>query len=121
MPGIEGPSDASRHDPEQQEHAIPAHDGSSAAAPPARSMRRATARRASSRRATARSRQADTETSIIDFLVQHPGSTAGDLAKSLNLNPGQVSTHLNKLAIAGEIRKASHGYSATQPARPRKH
>ena len=121
MPGIEGPSEASRHEPEQQEQASPAHDGSSVGAPPARSVRRATARRASNRRATARSRQADTETSIIDFLVQHPGSTAGDLAKGLNVNPEQVSTYLNKLATAGEIRKASHGYSATQPARPRKH
>ena len=121
MPRVEGPSETSRHDPEQQEQTIPAHDGSSASAPPARSVRRATARRASNRRATARSRQADTEASIIDFLVQHPGSTAGDLAKGLNLNPGQVSTHLTKLARAGEIRKASHGYSATQPARPRNH
>ena len=121
MPGVEGSSEASRHDREPQEQASPAHDGSSAAAAPARSVRRATARRASNRRATARSRQADTEASIIDFLVQHPGSTTGDLAKGLNLNPGQVSTHLNKLASAGEIRKASHGYSTTQPARPRKH
>ncbi|MFL5519228.1 MAG: MarR family transcriptional regulator [Gemmatimonadales bacterium] len=121
MPRVEGPSEASRHDPEQHEQAIPAHDGSSAAAPPARSVRRATARRASNRRATARSRQADTEASIIDFLVPHPGSTAGDLAKGLNLNSGQVSTHLTKLARAGEIRKASHRYSATQPARPRRH
>jgi predicted Rossmann fold nucleotide-binding protein DprA/Smf involved in DNA uptake len=108
-------------DAEQQEQAIPAHDGGSAAAPPARSVRRATARRASNRRATARSRQADSEASITDFLVQHPGSTAGDLAKGLNLNPGQVSTHLTKLALTGEIKKASHGYSATQPARPRPH
>ncbi len=121
MPGIDVPSDASRHDPEQQEQAIPARDGNSAAAPPVRSVRRATARRASSRRATARSRQADTEASIIDFLVQHPGSTAGDLAKRLDLDPGKVSTHLNKLVTTREIRKASHGYSATQPARPRKH
>ena len=108
-------------DAEQQEEAIPAHDSGSAAAPPARSVRRATARRASNRRATARSRQADSEASIIDFLVQHPGSTAGDLAKGLNLNPGQVSTHLTKLARAGEIKKASHGYTATQAARPRPH
>jgi hypothetical protein len=67
-------------DGEQQEQAIPAHDGGSA---PARSVRRATARRASNRRATARSRQADSEASITDFLVQHPGSTAGDVAKGL--------------------------------------
>ena len=80
-------------------------------AAPARSVRRATARRASNRRATARSRQSDTEASIIDFLAQHPGSTAGDLAKALNLNPGNVATHLNHLAKAGEIKKASHGYS----------
>jgi hypothetical protein len=65
-------------DAEQQQQAIPAHDGGAAAGPPARSVRRGTARRASNRRATARHRQADIEASIIDFLVQHPGSTAGD-------------------------------------------
>jgi hypothetical protein len=105
-------------DAEQQDQAIDAHDGGSAAAPPARSVRRATARRASNRRATARSRQSDSEASIIAFLLQHPGSTAGDLAKGLNLNPGQVSTHLTKLARAGEISKGSHGYTATEPTRP---
>lgn len=81
-------------------------------APPARSVRRATARRASERRATARNRQGDTEVSIFDFLVQHPGSTAGDLAKGLNLNPGDVSARLHQLAKAGDIKRASHGYSA---------
>jgi hypothetical protein len=121
MPRVEVPSEVSGRDPEQQEQAIPAHDGGPAAVAPARSVRRATARRASNRRATARSRQADSEASIIDFLVQHPGSTAGELAKGLNLNTGQVSTHLTKLARSGAIRKASHGYSATQPARPRPH
>jgi DNA-binding MarR family transcriptional regulator len=80
-------------------------------AAPARSVRRATARRASNRRATARSRQSDPEASIIDFLAQHPGSTAGDLAKALNLNPENVATRLNQLAKAGEIKKTSHGYS----------
>jgi DNA-binding MarR family transcriptional regulator len=80
-------------------------------AAPARSVRRATARRASNRRATARSRQGDTQASIIDFLAQHPASTACDLAKALNLNRGSVSTHLNQLAKAGEIKKAPHGYS----------
>ena len=87
MPRVEGPSETSRHDPEQQEQAIPAHDGSSAAAPPARSVRRATARRASNRRATARSRQADTEASIIDFLVQHPGAPRGISPRALTSFP----------------------------------
>ena len=85
-------------------------------AAPARSVRRATARRASSRRATARSRQGDPKASIIDFLAQHPGSTAGDLAKGLNLNPGSVSTRLTQLAKAGEIKRASRGYSTKQAA-----
>ncbi len=85
-------------------------------AAPARSLRRATARRASNRRATARSRHGDSEASIINFLAKHPGSTAGDLAKSLNLDSESVSKRLSQLLKTGEIKKASHGYS-TQ-ARP---
>ena len=73
-------------------------------------MRRATARRASTRRATARSRQGDTKASIIDLLAQHPGSTAGDLANGLNLNP-EASQPVTRLAKAGKIKKASRGYS----------
>ena len=96
---------------ERQINEFHAYDRGSAAAAPARSVRRATARRASNRRATARNRQGDTKASIIDFLAQHPGSTAGDLAKGLNLNPGSVSTRLTQLAKAGEIKKATRGYS----------
>jgi predicted transcriptional regulator len=96
---------------EQQIKEFHAYSGGSAAAAPARSVRRATARRASTRRATARNRQGDTKASIIDFLAQHPGSTAGDLAKGLNLNPGSVSSRLTQLAKSGEIKKASRGYS----------
>ncbi len=96
---------------EQQINEFHAHNGRSAATAPARSVRRATARRASNRRATARTRKGDTKASIIDFLSRHPGSTAGDVAKGLNLNRGSVSTRLTQLAKAGEIKKASHGYS----------
>jgi predicted transcriptional regulator len=96
---------------EQQIKEFHTYSGGSAAVAPARSVRRATARRASTRRATARSRQGDTKASIIDFLAQHPGSTAGDLAKGLNLNPGSASTRLSQLAKAGEIKKASRGYT----------
>jgi hypothetical protein len=108
-------------DAEQQITESNVHNGGSAAAAPARSVRRATARRASNRRATARSRQRDTEACIIEFLAQHPGSTAGDLAKGLNLNPGRISTRLTQLAKAGEIKRASHGYSTNEAARPRTH
>jgi CRP-like cAMP-binding protein len=96
---------------EQQINEFHAHNGRSAATAPARSVRRATARRASTRRAPARTRQGDTQASLIAFLSRHPGSTAGDVAKGLNLNRGSVSTRLTQLAKAGEIKKASHGYS----------
>ena len=79
---------------------------------PARSLRRATARRASRRRAAARSRKLDTKASIIEFLSEHPGSTAGEVAKGLDLNRASVSTRLTQLAKLGEIRKAERGYAA---------
>jgi DNA-binding MarR family transcriptional regulator len=85
-------------------------------AAPVRSVRRATARRASHRRATARSRHRDSETSIIDFLARHPGSTVGDLARGLNVNPETVSIRLTQLAQCGEIKK-----SATATTRTRRH
>jgi hypothetical protein len=76
-----------------------------------RATRRATARRASSRRATGRSRQGDTKAQIVAFLTKHPGSTAGDVARGLNLNRNSVSTRLAAMAKAGEIGKAPKGYS----------
>ena len=85
------------------------HNGT--ATTPARSTRRATARRASTRRATARSRKVDTKATIIEFLAEHPGSTAGDVAKGLNLNRGSVSTRLTQLAQSGAIAKAQRGYA----------
>jgi predicted transcriptional regulator len=83
-----------------------------AAEVPARSLRRATARRASRRRAVARSRQLDTKARIIGFLTEHPGSTAGEVAKGLDLNRASVSNRLSALAKLGEIRKAERGYAA---------
>ena len=85
-------------------------------AAPARSVRRATQRRASARRAYARSRRSDNEASILGYLVSHPRSTIGDLAKGLNLDPEHVATCLTQLTRAGEIHKASHGYDAQEPA-----
>ena len=84
---------------------------SSGGAPPPRSQRRATAVRASKRRATARVRKGDTRASIFEFLAKHPGSTAGEVAKGLNLNRGSVSTRLTQLAKEGEIKKADRGYT----------
>jgi len=75
-----------------------------------RSTRRATARRASTRRATARSRQSDTRAQISAYLSEHPGSTAGDIAKGLNLKRNRISTRLTQMAKAGDIKKAERGY-----------
>jgi hypothetical protein len=86
---------------------------SSGGAPPPRSQRRATAVRASKRRATARVRKGDTKASIFEFLAKHPGSTAGEVAKGLNLNRGSVSTRLTQLAKEGEIKKADRGYTTS--------
>jgi hypothetical protein len=106
-------------DAEPHEQASHADNGGWGAAAPARSVRRATARRASTRRATARSCQDDSETRIIDFLARHPGSTAGGIAKGLNLDPANVSSHLAHLAKAGEIKKRAQGYRMEPAARPR--
>jgi MarR family protein len=78
--------------------------------PPSRSLRRSIARRASGRRATARRRQVDISTTVLAFLAKHPGSTVGDLAKSLNLSPGSVADCVTRLTTEGEIEKAAHGY-----------
>jgi GGDEF domain-containing protein len=88
-----------------------AHNDDSAAAAPARSVRRATARRASNRRATARSRQVEITPRMIDFLAQHPGSTAGEVGRALSLKPASAATRLTQLTKAGEINKAARGYS----------
>lgn len=79
---------------------------------PSRSDRRATARRASARRATARSVKRDTGAEIVAYLQKHPNSTAGDVAKGLNLNRDTVATRLSKMTKAGEITKAERGYAA---------
>jgi hypothetical protein len=90
--------------------------GGTAAGAPPRSVRRATARRASRRRATARGLHGDEETIIIDFIADHPGSTAGDLARHLNLDPEGVSTRLTHLVSLDEITRAAHGYTVNDPA-----
>ncbi len=85
-----------------------------AEAAPVRSVRRATARRASRRRAVARDRKGDMKARIVDFLTQHAGSTAGDLARGLNMPPGRVASAVAQLVKAGVIGRASRGYRATQ-------
>jgi Fic family protein len=81
-----------------------------------RSVRRATARRASHRRATAREHQSDSRADIIGFLIRHPESTVGDTAKVLGLNPASVSANLTQLLNAGEVEKATRGFTTRPPA-----
>ncbi len=88
------------------------HNGTTASPPAPRSRRRANARRASARRATARSLHGDTKAKIVDYLRKHPGSTAGDVAKALNLKRNSTSTRLAQMAKSGELKKAARGYKA---------
>ncbi len=85
---------------------------------PQRSVRRSTARRASTRRATARQRKGDLQGRIVDYLKNHPQSTAGDVAKGLSANRNTIATRLSQMAKEGEITKASKGYAAKWPAGP---
>jgi winged helix-turn-helix DNA-binding protein len=91
-------------------------DGAEAAGPeaPRRSTRRATARRASARRATARARRGDVKQQILDYLADHPGSTAGDVAKGIDANRNTVATRLSQLAKSGTIAKVERGYEFKQ-------
>jgi predicted HTH transcriptional regulator len=85
--------------------------GEAAPSVPTRSRRRSNARRASGRRKTARSRQSDTADRIVEYLGKHPGSTAGDVAKGLDLKRNSASTKLTQMAKAGKIKKAQRGYT----------
>jgi hypothetical protein len=85
-------------------------DAHTTPAPPVRSGRRATAKRASARRAVARSVKRDLTEDIIQFLQKHPGSTAGDVAKGLNLDRNSVAGRLAVMSKAGDIAKAKRGY-----------
>jgi hypothetical protein len=53
----------------------------------------------------------DTRARIKDFLRMHAESTAGEVAKGLDMNRNSVATRLTQMARAGEIQKARRGYS----------
>jgi predicted ArsR family transcriptional regulator len=52
----------------------------------------------------------DTRERIKAFLRGHAGSTAGEVAKGLDMNRNSVATRLTQMARAGEIQKAQRGY-----------
>jgi DNA-binding transcriptional ArsR family regulator len=79
-------------------------------APPARSLRRATARRASKRRALARTLKPDTKSLVLEYLAKHPEATAGEIAKGLDVNRSTVSSSLAALLKLRLVRKADRGY-----------
>ena len=84
------------------------------ATPPARSLRRATARRASRRRHEARALQVDTRALVVDWVASHPGSTAGEIAKGLDLNRSTVSGRIAQLVKLGQLRKVERGYAPAE-------
>ena len=48
---------------------------------------------------------------IIDYLKDHPQSTAGDVAKALNTNRNTIATRLSQMVKKREITKATKGYA----------
>ena len=74
-----------------------------------RAGRRAKARRASKRRAVARLLKPDTKALVVEYLGKHPHSTAGDVAKGLDLNRSTVASSLTALLKLKRIQKAPEG------------
>jgi predicted transcriptional regulator len=89
--------------------ALRATDGSAAATSAGTRARPATRRR---RPANGTTRRGDTVTRVVEYLRDHPRSTAGDVARALNMNRRSTSTRLTQLAKAGTIKKETRGYSA---------
>jgi uncharacterized protein YjbJ (UPF0337 family) len=50
------------------------------------------------------------DSALTDYLAEHPGSTAEEVAKGLGLERKSVSTRLTDMARTGEIKKAERGY-----------
>jgi hypothetical protein len=54
----------------------------------------------------------DTGARIVEFVKAHPGSTAGDVAKALDVKRNSTSTRMAQLVKSGQLVKAERGYSA---------
>jgi hypothetical protein len=74
-----------------------------------RASRRAAARRASSRRASARQLRRDLEDRVIEYLNDHPRSTAGEIAKSVDADRGRVAAELARIARTADIDEHPRG------------
>jgi hypothetical protein len=100
-----------------RENGPPATEIPTPAPAPKRAVRRGTAERASNRRSVARELKPDPTERIIAFLRDHPGSTAGAVAKGLNGSRSTVAAQLAKLDKTGDVVKGStKGYSVNEPA-----
>lgn len=69
------------------------------------------ASRARKRRAEIKPLRRDLVAEVIDFLRSHPGSTAGDIARGLDVSAGTVSAKIKHLTQVGQVVKAKRGYA----------
>lgn len=98
-----------------RENGPPATEVPTPAPAPKRAVRRGTAARASNRRHAARDLKPDPTELILTFLREHPGSTAGAVAKGVNGNRSTVAAQLAKLDKTGEVSKGStKGYTVVE-------
>lgn len=58
-----------------------------------------------------RNGRGDMRSQILEYLVTHPNSTAGDVAKNLGLKPNSTSTRLSQMAKEGVVEKVERGYA----------
>jgi len=72
------------------------------------------------RRASVRARGTDdvlsiVDQSLVDFVVQHPGCMAIDIARYLRLNRSTISRQLSGLLVAGLVRTVDGGSGNAKP------
>jgi len=74
------------------------------------------ASRARKRRAEVKPLRRDLAAEVLEFLGEHSGSTAGDIARGLDVDAASVSAKIKHLTQVGQVVKARRGYAL--PAEP---
>ncbi|MTD45957.1 MarR family transcriptional regulator [Conexibacter sp. W3-3-2] len=69
------------------------------------------ASRARKRRAEIKPLRRDLVAEVVAFLRAHPGSTAGDIARGLDVSASTVSAKIKHLTQVGQVVKAQRGYA----------
>lgn len=69
------------------------------------------ASRARKRRAELKPLRRDLLVEVVDYLRTHPGSTAGDIARGLDVSASTASAKIKHLTQVGQVVKVKRGYA----------